>query len=70
MLFQKQIFCIALTEIIKIKWSKDFNDIGRINSSDITDNNIYIAVEAQDVKTNNWGTDFVIESNSGEIKSN
>ncbi|HBN6700781.1 hypothetical protein [Elizabethkingia anophelis] len=53
----------------KIKWSKNFNDTGRINSSDIylTDNSMYIAVEAHDVKTNDWGTDFVIESNSGEI---
>ncbi|PUB34716.1 hypothetical protein C8J95_102384 [Elizabethkingia sp. YR214] len=56
-------------EYYKIKWSKDFNDIGRIDSSDIfiTDDNNYIAVEAADVKTNDWGTDFVIECNSGEI---
>ncbi|OPB95583.1 hypothetical protein [Elizabethkingia occulta] len=53
----------------KIKWSKDFSDIGRIDSSDIfiTDDNNYIAVEAVDVKTNDWGTDFVIECNNGEI---
>ncbi|CAM3593983.1 hypothetical protein ELOC111193_12610 [Elizabethkingia occulta] len=53
----------------KIKWSKDFSDIGRIDSSDIfiTDDNNYIAVEAVDVKTNDWGSDFVIECNNGEI---
>ena len=28
---------------------------------------MYIAVETHDVKQNDWGTDFVIESNSGEI---
>ena len=60
MLFQKLIFLYCFDRNYKIKWSKDFNDIGRINSSDIyiTDNNIFIAVEAQDVKANDWGTDF------------
>lgn len=53
----------------KIKWRKSFNNVGRINFSDIyrTDNNNYIAIEAEDIKTNNWGTDFVIKCDNGEI---
>ena len=54
-----QIYAISEANILycfdrnyKIKWSKNFNDIGRIDSSDIfiTDDNKYITVEAVDVK--------------------
>jgi len=53
----------------KTKWSKDFNSLGRINSSEIfsTEDGNYVAVYSTSTKTNNWGAEFVINSEDGEL---
>lgn len=52
-----------------IKWHKDFNNLGRINSSDIfsTEDGNYLSVYSTSTKTNNWGEEFVINSKNGEL---
>lgn len=57
----------------KLKWSKDFNSLGkaggRINASKIfsTEDGKYLAVEASSTETNQWGAEYVIDSENGEI---
>jgi WD40 repeat protein len=55
-----------------IKWSKDFNYLGKKGgriTSDIyrTENGKYLAVYAPSTETNRWGAEYVIDCKNGEI---
>lgn len=57
----------------KIKWSKDFNYLGkegdRISPSYlfITEDEQFLCVTASATETNNWGAEYVVDSTNGEI---
>lgn len=73
---QERIYLVTENNILycvdrdyKTIWSTDFNQLGRINSSDIfmSEDGKLLCVYSTSTETNKWGAEYVVDSESGAI---